>query len=261
MAVMPLAQAGALAPGSGDGYRGGRAPSALIERAASRKAPTPLLGAFTKAFDQLSDPAMRRVVWLSIGTAALVFLALWAAVGYLLVTTALFEMAWLDAAVALLGGLATLVLTWLLFPAVLSGVMGLFLDRVADVVERRHYPMLPPVRDMPILELLGVTGRFLAVLILFNLLILVFLPFPVVFPLVFYAVNGYLLGREYFELVGMRRDDRVRVRALRAVYRGRLFAFGVVMAFLLTVPLLNLVAPVIGTAAMVHLYEAWRHQA
>lgn len=220
-----------------------------------------LLGAFAKAFDQLSDPGLRRVVWASIAGAALIFVALWFGVGYLLATTAVFEIAWLDGAVALLGGLATLVLTWLLFPAVLSGVMGLFLDRVADVVERAHYPSMPPVSDMPILDVVRVTARFLVVLVLLNLLILVFLPFPLVFPVVFYAVNGYLLGREYFELVGLRRDEGARVRALRAVYRGRLFAFGIVMAFMLTVPLLNLVAPVIGTAAMVHLYQAWRQQA
>jgi uncharacterized protein involved in cysteine biosynthesis len=37
-----------------------------------------------------------------------------------------------------------------------------------------------------------------------------------------------------------------------------MFLAGLVTAFLLTVPFVNLVAPIIGTAAMVHLFEAWR---
>jgi uncharacterized protein involved in cysteine biosynthesis len=75
---------------------------------------------------------------------------------------------------------------------------------------------------------------------------------------VFYAVNGYLLGREYFELVALRRVDATEAEAMRSRFRGRMFLAGLVTAFLLTVPFVNLVAPIIGTAAMVHLFEAWR---
>jgi uncharacterized protein involved in cysteine biosynthesis len=44
------------------------------------------------------------------------------------------------------------------------------------------------------------------------------------------------------------------VNELRRRYRGQLFVAGVVIALLLTVPFVNLIAPVIGVAAMVHLY-------
>jgi uncharacterized protein involved in cysteine biosynthesis len=157
-----------------------------------------------------------------------------------------------------LGGLATLVLTWLFFPAFVSGSIGLLLDRVANAVERRHYPHLPPAREAPISEVVVTTAKFLAILIGLNLVALVFLPFPPVFPFVFYAVNGYLLGREYFELVALRRVDATEAEAMRSRFRGRMFLAGLVTAFLLTVPFVNLVAPIIGTAAMVHLFEAWR---
>lgn len=219
-----------------------------------------MLAAFAKAFGQLSDSDTRRLIWISIGIAILIFVGLWALVGYILVGTAVFQLVWLEAAIDLLGGLATLVITWLLFPAVLSACIGLFLERVADAVERKHYPALPPVRDVPMREIISATARFLGVMIACNLVILVFLPFPVFFPFVFYAVNGYLLGREYFELVALRRADIAEVRALRDVYRGRLFVAGVVVAVLLTVPIVNLLAPIVGTAAMVHLFEAWRQR-
>jgi uncharacterized protein involved in cysteine biosynthesis len=71
-------------------------------------------------------------------------------------------------------------------------------------------------------------------------------------------VNGYLLSCEYFELVALRRLEAGDVRSLRKAYGGPLFMAGVLIAFLLTVPLVNLVAPVIGTAAMVHLFQRWR---
>jgi CysZ protein len=119
---------------------------------------------------------------------------------------------------------------------------------------------LPPVRNVPVREIIVNTARFLVVMIVCNLVILVFLPFPLFFPFVFYAVNGYLLGREYFELVALRRADIAEVRALRDVYRGRLFVAGVIIAVLLTVPLVNLLAPIVGTAAMVHLFVAWRQR-
>lgn len=219
-----------------------------------------LLAAFAKAFAQLTDLDTRRVIWISIALAIVIFIALWALVGYVLLGTTLFQIGWLEAAIDLLGGLAALVITWLLFPAVLSACIGLFLDRIVDAVERKHYPLLPPVRHIPVREIVINTLRFLGVLIVCNLVILVFLPFPIFFPFVFYAVNGYLLGREYFELVALRRADVAEVRALRDVYRGRLFVAGVLVALLLTVPIVNLVAPIVGAAAMVHLFVAWRQR-
>ena len=95
------------------------------------------------------------------------------------------------------------------------------------------------------------------VLLVFLLLGPLFLLGPLI-PFVFYAVNGYLLGREYFELVAMRRLDPDAARRLRRAHRGELFVAGVVMAFLLTLPVVNLLAPVVITAAMVHLFEGWR---
>ncbi len=219
-----------------------------------------MLAAFAKGVDQLGDPRTRRVVWISLAGSVGVVVALWALVGAVLTQTSLFEIGWLDAAIDVLGGLAVAVITWLLFPAVVSAFIGLYLDAVADAVERRHYPHLSPAREAPLGEVVATTLRFLAVMVALNLVVLIFLLFPPVFPFVFYAVNGYLLGREYFELVALRRLDAAAARSLQAEYRGPLFLAGVVIALLLTVPLVNLIAPIIGAAAMVHLFEGWRRR-
>ena len=104
--------------------------------------------------------------------------------------------------------------------------------------------------------------RFALVVVVINLVALpvylVLLLFPPFNLFVFYAVNGYLLSREYFELVALRRTDMTTARALAKSNRVRLFASGVVIAFLLTVPFVNLLAPIVGTAMMVHLFEQWR---
>ncbi len=77
---------------------------------------------------------------------------------------------------------------------------------------------------------------------------------------VFYLLNGYLLGREYFELVAARRFDAAGVRRLRRKYRGRVMLAGVVIAFLLTVPIVNLVTPIVATGFMLHVFERLRRR-
>lgn len=217
-----------------------------------------MLSAFLKAVAQLNDPATRRVVWRSVGAAIAVFAGLGLGIGYLLSATAFFTLPWLELVADMLGGLATVVVTWLLFPAVISAVIAFFLEDIAGAVEARHYPGLPAARGPSVFQILWPTARFLGMVVLLNLLILPFIIIAPVFPFVFYSVNGYLLGREYFELVALRRMAPQDIRALRKARRGRLFATGVVIAFLLTVPVVNLLAPIIATAVMVHLFEAWR---
>ncbi len=217
-----------------------------------------MFAAFLKAFGQLADGATRRVIWLSLGAAIAVFAALWLTIGTAIESTELFASGWLETIVDVLGWAATLVLTWFLFPAVFTVIASLFLDRVAAATEARHYADLPEAPGARLGAALGATAGFLAAMVALNLIMLIFLLIPPLFPFVFYGVNGYLLGREFFELVALRRIGLEEVRHLRKAHRGRLFLAGIVIALLFTVPGLNLVAPVIATAAMVHLFENWR---
>ena len=162
----------------------------------------------------------------------------------------------------MLGGLAVLGLTWLLFPVVATAVSGIFLDRVAVAVEDRHYPGLPAAREQGIVEAVAMAARFLALSLLLNLLALpVYLLLPAVNFLLFYLLNGYLIGREYFEQAALRRLDPAEAAALRKRYGARIVTLGALFAFLMTIPLVNLVAPVFATAAMIHLFEGLRRQA
>ena len=74
----------------------------------------------------------------------------------------------------------------------------------------------------------------------------------------FLLVNGYLVGREYFDMIASRHLDPAAARALRKSYRGRVYVAGLVLAVLFTVPVVNLFAPMLGAAAMVHLFHSLR---
>lgn len=217
-----------------------------------------MVSAFAKAIAQISDPAIRRVLWLSLGWTLGVFVALYSAVWYAIGHTALFANPWAEGLVDLLGVFASLGLTWILFPAVSGAIIGLLLERVALTVEARHYPGLPMARAGSLAEGLIGSAKLIALMIVLNILVLPLYLFPVINLLVFYGMNGYLLGREYFELAALRRMAGAEARGLRKARGLRVFLSGVVLAFLLTVPVVNLLAPIIGTAAMIHLVEAWR---
>lgn len=234
-----------------------------------------MLSDLMKAFGQLSDPASRRLLRQALGLSLLTFAFLWAGatvglswLGGLLLAWAeaqgwsgfwIATVEWVYAAAAFSGVLVT---SFLLFPAVAMLIMTVLLDPICEAVERRWYPSLPPGRAQPLREMSLDAARLAGAAVLVNLLalplylILLFIPPFNLF--VFYGVNGYLLGREYFEVAAVRRLESGQVRALRRQHRGRIFAAGVIIALLFTVPVVNLVMPIVATAFMVHRYEALR---
>ncbi len=220
------------------------------------------LTAFSRALAQLGDPRIVRTLALCVLLSVACFAASWAGIAWLLTATRVFEIAWLDTALDVLGALATLLLTWFLFPLVASAFVALFLDRVATAVEAKHYPDLPPSPGVPMSVGLVASVRFLALVLAANaLLLLLLLLVPLVPPAYvvgYYVVNGFLIGREYYDLVALRRLSAADARALRRRHGTELLATGAVGAVLLTVPFVNFVAPVLVTAAVVHRFEAWR---
>lgn len=214
-----------------------------------------MLSAFIKGISQLSDPATRKIVWIAFGGAVATFILLWMVLGVLLYSTSLFQIAWLETIIDTLGGAAVLLLTWFLFPAVVSAVTSIFLEKAADQVEAKYYPDLPPASGLPLPKALLEAAKFLGILIGLYLLMLPLLLFPPIFPFVFYSVTGYLLGREFFELVAFRRLPPVEARALRKKHGVQVFLAGVLTAFLMTIPVANLLMPLVATAAMVHLFQ------
>ena len=218
-----------------------------------------MLSALLRAISDLAEPALRRVVLIGLALAVAVFAILWIAVAVVLGQTAFFGWRPLDWIVDLLGALAVLALSWLLFPAVATMAMGLFLERVAAAVEARHYPGLGPARRASVRELVATTLRLMGLTVLLNLLALpVYVLAPGINFFVFLALNGYLFGREYFELVAFRRLEPGAAQGVRRRFAARVFLGGVAISGLFAIPVVNLAAPVLATAFMVHLFEGLR---
>jgi len=217
-----------------------------------------LIQSLLRGFQQLFDPPTRRLVILSILTALGVLIVLAILVWFLLSQLELLPWQWAQWVLDILAGFGLLFLVWLLFPAALSATISLFLDSVAGRVERVYYPGLPPPRRQAIHESLWNGLRLALIAIGLNILALPIYFIPVLNFFVFYILNGYLLGREYFEAVALRRLSAGEVGELWRREKGRLIVAGVVITLMLTIPFLNLVAPVVATAFMLHLFESMR---
>ncbi len=213
-----------------------------------------MLNALIKAVEQLPQRGVRGAVLWSIGGTLVASIALSAGAAWVLRRITVFENAWLDGLVDIVGGLAGVALVVVLFPAVVVLVAGFLLDGVCRAVDAKHYPDLPPAREQPILEGIWNAVVFTGVMIAINLLALPLYLLPGPNIIVFAMVNGYLLGREFFEVVAARRMTAGEAKRLRRRHRGRVFAGGVVIAALSAVPLVGLVLPVLATAFMVHVF-------
>ncbi len=212
-----------------------------------------MLRALLLAFRQLPDPAFRQPVLLGAagamaGLLAIGALASWG-LGHLAAGTG-----WLAGVAAAAGGVLVLFSAWWLFVPLLLAVSGLFLDGVAAAVERRHYPALPPPRGA---SLAGQAWSSAVLAAKMAGLTLILLPLSLLLPMIgvvgLWAVAAIGLGEGLFEGVALRRMDRAAAEALRQRRRSMIWGMGAALAALAAVPLLNLLVPVLGTAAMTHL--------
>ncbi len=226
-----------------------------------------ILTAFFKALAQLPDRRFRSVLWRGIALTIALLIGIYA--GLLWVIEWLTQdpitlpggtqITWLGDLLSWGSlGLVILLSVFLMVP-VASAITSLFLDEVAGAVEEQHYPNLPTVPPVSFADGLRDTVNFLGVLIaanIFAFILYAMLPFAAVF--IFYALNGFLLGREYFQLAAMRREGRKGAKALRKRHQGTIWLAGCLMAVPLSVPLLNLFIPILGAATFTHLYHGLR---
>jgi CysZ protein len=214
-----------------------------------------MLKALSRAVSQLTDPGIFGVLVLSVAGAGVVLVATWTGTGALLAHITLFTTGWLDWLARIAIGAGTIFATIALFGAIAAVIGSLFIERVAGAVERRYYPGLPPVRHQMITEqFIGLLSFLLAVIVLNLLALPLYVIWGANIP-IFLGLNGYLLGREYFELVALRRVDPKTARLLWRTHRFKLLACGVLIAAFSFVPLANLLTPVLATAFMLHIFQ------
>jgi uncharacterized protein involved in cysteine biosynthesis len=211
-----------------------------------------LLAPSIRAIAQLDDPVFLGVVMRSLGLALLTFVLLLAGVVWG-AHALLADQGWWSWLGELLGGIGALVLALFLFLPLATTIAALFVDRVADAVERRFYVWLPPPHRAPMGEQIwdgiALGARVLGMQVI-ALLVALLLPGAGI--VVAWLISAWAIGRGVFVAVAMRRVGRATANALYRSRRSSVLAQGAVMTAGSLMPLLNLLVPVLCTAAMVH---------
>ncbi len=202
---------------------------------------------------QLDDPACLGVLVRSLVAALVAYLAL-LAVSIWGIHAVLATMNWPGWLAALLGTVGVMLgAFWLFLPTVMV-IAALYMERVARAVDARHYPYLPPTTPAALPAQLWEAVALAGQILLLNAaaLLLALLPIPGVGLALAIGVSGWAIGRGLFVAVAMRRMGR---RQAQSLYRSRRWAVllpGMLLAVAAGIPGVNLLVPVVGTAAMVH---------
>lgn len=222
-----------------------------------------LFSDFAKAVSQLFDPKFLWVLIKAVGLSAALFGGAYYGIIWLAVTVlpGSVTLPWLGtipigdwfSAVAFSGALIMAV--FLMFP-VAAVFLGFFLEEIADAVEARYYPTLPKVQPLSFGAIMADSLQFLMVMIIANMFALViYFASTLLAPVIFYIVNGFLLGREYFQLVAMRRIGMRAATKLRKAHRWEIWFAGILMAVPLSIPVVNLLVPLLGVATFTHVFH------
>jgi CysZ protein len=207
------------------------------------------------AFRQIFTPPFRAVLIKTLGLTLLVLALVWLCLDRLVVHFIAVPYPWLATLLSIVTGVGLFIgLAFLLAPTS-SLVAGLFLDELAEIVEREIYPPNRIGRALPAGYAVWLAARFALLSALVNFIALMLLLVPGVNAIAFFVANAYLLSREFFELAALRYRPLEEVRFLRRRYRLRLFFAGLFIAAFLAVPILNLLTPLFGTAFMVRLHK------
>ncbi|MBR0968626.1 sulfate transporter family protein [Bradyrhizobium diazoefficiens] len=229
-----------------------------------------MLDAAVKALSQMISPPMRSILWRSIGLALVLIIVLAIGLQRLLSWFATYGEVWLEGLlgpgwhaslevfawiISIAAGLGVVFGAVFLMPAITSLVASLFVDDVADHVEREHYPAERPGSALPFSQAMyeGVKTALLTILVYLIALPFVFLAGAGF--LIFFLATAWLLGREYFELAAMRFRSPEEAKAMRRDNAATIFTAGLFIAAFVSIPIVNLATPIFGMAFMVHMHK------
>ncbi len=211
-----------------------------------------------RAVRQLFSASFRSVLWKSLGLTLALLIGLWFVVNWgfsSYVAPLIGPQSWMSTIFSWLIGAGMIFgLVFLIAPAT-SIFGGFFIDDIAVEVEDRYYPQHPRGRPVPSALAAKVSLKFTLVVVGVNLLALMLLLVPGVNIIIFFAANGYLLGREYFEFAAMRHMSPRETKVLRKNNAGTVFTAGLLVAGFMAIPLLNLLTPLFAAAMMMHVFK------
>jgi CysZ protein len=229
-----------------------------------------MIDAAVNALAQMFTQPLRRVLLKAVGLALLLIVIIGIGLQRVLAALAANGATWAEQISGMAPHAAWATLTWVLsimaglgiitgalflMPAVTAFVGSFFVDEVADVVERAHYPAEPVGRALPLFRALIEGCKFASLALVVYLCALPFLLLAGLGVIILFLANSYLLGREYFELAAMRFRPPAEAKAMRKANATYIFLAGMVVAVFVSIPVLNLATPIFAMAFMVHIHK------
>jgi len=210
------------------------------------------------AFDSLTQifsPQFRRIMWKTLALTTAILVA--AGIGLDRLASSLTHVgpAWLSTFLSVAVALGLIVGMVFLAAPVTALVAGFFLDDIARIVEREIDPNGAPGRPLPLAQAVATGVRFTCLSLLVTIVALALTVLTGIGAASFFILNGYLFGREYFELAAMRHLAPPQARELRRRHRWRIYLAGGLISAFVAVPILNLLTPLFATAFMTRFYK------
>lgn len=213
-----------------------------------------------RALSQVFEPPFRKIFLKMLGFTLVILVVIWSVLQGVVSSYAELPYPWLITALSILTGIGAFIGLGFLIAPVSALFAGLFQDEIADIIEAMDYPEQASGRAMKLIPSIILALKFTGIVLLGNIFALFLLLIPGVNLVAFFLVNGYLLGREFFEFAATRFMSVADARRLRKMHSGTVFTGGLIIAGLLAVPVLNLVTPIFATIFMMHIYKRIAHK-
>ena len=214
-----------------------------------------------KAFAMLFDRDFFAMFLWSLLFTAILFVLLFSGIEYLLAQLPPLGSVWVNRFFELATPILLVLAVFFLGSPVAAIFASLYLERIAAKVDAHFYPNDPKAPGTPFVTGATEAVRLIGLALLINVILLpVDVGVPGVAEIATVVANGWLLGREFFELAALRHLSRQQSDALRRRHAGKIFTGGLLISVLTVIPLIDLMAPFFGAALMAHLFKHLSHE-
>lgn len=220
-----------------------------------------MIQAFTLTLGQIRDPKIVKpllfATLLTIGS-IFIFILLGAAViewtndkfSFLLFDLFGKKGGWFRIISHFLGAFLLLIVSYFFFASIHSAFLGIFIDDIFDALVIRHHPLVEFGPRMKMGASIFFSIRFIFLSLLLNLLALPFFVLGWIIPPIGIALqvflNGYLLGKEYGQLLEFRLPPELQGKKQNYLLNG------MISSLFWMIPLVNLLAPVLLAGSILH---------
>ncbi|MBT5912328.1 MAG: hypothetical protein HN701_10500 [Rhodospirillaceae bacterium] len=219
-----------------------------------------MLKLFKKSILDLLEPDIRTILFktviLSLFSIIMIVYMCWT----LFNTHQVFDIWLLGPILSWAWGLIALIFGALLLPPITIIIGSIYSDSIVDHIEKKYYPSRLGMRQIKLSELGFSISKNFCITITVNILLaplyLIGTFFPIISFLIFYSVNGYLIGKELFETVASRHLEMKDRYLLKKQNNSKVIIGGIIMVGISTIPILNLIAAVLGIVFMTHFFHS-----